>query len=300
MLAFFNESFVKELINMRQLKCGQRLLDLSTTQVMGILNVTPDSFSDGGQLYSGQALLLDQVMRRAEKMVEDGASILDIGGESTRPGAAVVGLQEEMDRVLPAVERITKELDVVISVDTSSPELMREAAQAGAGLINDVRALGRKGAIEVVAESGLPVCLMHMQGDPATMQSRPIYEDVLDEVESFLLSQAENCINAGIGRDQIILDPGFGFGKTVEHNLRLMNNVARIRELGFPVLIGTSRKSMIGAVLGKDVNERLSGSLATIAIAVMQGAEIVRVHDVAETSDVVKMTRAVMDETVKV
>ncbi len=285
---------------MFQLTCGQRQLDLSMTQVMGILNVTPDSFSDGGQLYTGRALLLDQVLLRAEKMVADGASILDVGGESTRPGAEKVGLQEEMDRVLPAVERIAQELDVVISVDTSSPELMTEAAACGAGLINDVRALGRDGALKAAADSGLPVCLMHMQGSPATMQARPEYDDVLDEVAGFLQQRAQACIAAGISPDQIILDPGFGFGKTVEHNLRLMNNVSHLKKLGFPVLIGTSRKSMFGAVLGREVDARLAGSLATVAIAVMQGAEIVRVHDVAETMDVVRMVRAVMAESVEV
>ena len=284
---------------MRQLVCGERQLDLSNTQVMGILNVTPDSFSDGGQLYTGSTLLLDQVMRRAENMLRDGASILDIGGESTRPGAAVVGLQEEMDRVLPVVERIAKELDVVISVDTSSPSVMTEAAAVGAGLLNDVRALGREGAIKAASATGLPICLMHMQGSPATMQDRPEYDDVLDDVEDFLAQRVKDCEAAGIDSDRLILDPGFGFGKTVEHNLRLMNNITHLRNMGFPVLIGTSRKSMIGAVLGRDVDQRLAGSLATVAMAVMQGAEIIRVHDVAETMDVVKMTRAMMHESVE-
>ncbi|EAR59766.1 dihydropteroate synthase [Neptuniibacter caesariensis] len=284
---------------MRQLVCGERQLDLSNTQVMGILNVTPDSFSDGGQLYTGSTLLLDQVLRRAENMLRDGASILDIGGESTRPGAAVVGLQEEMDRVLPVVERIAKELDVVISVDTSSPEVMTEAAAVGAGLLNDVRALGREGAIKAASATGLPICLMHMQGSPATMQDRPSYDDVLDDVEDFLAQRVKDCEAAGIDSDRLILDPGFGFGKTVEHNLRLMNNITHLRNMGFPVLIGTSRKSMIGAVLGRDVDQRLAGSLATVAMAVMQGAEIIRVHDVVETMDVVKMTRAMMRESVE-
>ena len=284
---------------MRQLVCGERELDLSNTQVMGILNVTPDSFSDGGQLYTGSTLLLDQVLRRAENMLRDGASILDIGGESTRPGAAVVGLQEEMDRVLPVVERIAKELDVVISVDTSSPELMTEAVAVGAGLLNDVRALGREGALKAASATGLPICLMHMQGSPATMQDRPEYDDVLDDVEDFLAQRVKDCEAAGINSDRLILDPGFGFGKTVEHNLRLMNNITHLRNMGFPVLIGTSRKSMIGAVLGRDVDQRLPGSLATVAMAVMQGAEIIRVHDVAETMDVVKMTRAMMRESVE-
>ncbi|MCP4597741.1 dihydropteroate synthase [Neptuniibacter sp.] len=285
---------------MRILNCGQYQLDLSKTHVMGILNVTPDSFSDGGNLYSGEGLLLDKVLHRAEKMLADGATILDIGGESTRPGAVAVSLQEEMDRVLPVVERIAAELEVVISVDTSSPEVMTQSAALGAGLINDVRALGREGALKAAAATQLPVCLMHMQGSPATMQDRPVYEDVLDDVEDFLLQRISDCEKAGITKERLILDPGFGFGKTVEHNLRLLNNLQRLKKQGLPLLIGTSRKSMIGAVLGREVDQRLPGSLATVAVAVMQGAEIIRVHDVAETVDVVKMTRAVMAESQEV
>jgi len=285
---------------MRNLNCGQYQLDLSKTHVMGILNVTPDSFSDGGNLYSGEGLLLDKVLHRAEKMLADGATILDIGGESTRPGAVAVSLQEEMDRVLPVVERIAAELEVVISVDTSSPEVMTQSAALGAGLINDVRALGREGALKAAAATQLPVCLMHMQGSPATMQDRPEYEDVLDDVEDFLLQRISDCEKAGITKERLILDPGFGFGKTVEHNLRLLNNLQRLKKQELPLLIGTSRKSMIGAVLGREVDQRLPGSLATVAVAVMQGAEIIRVHDVAETVDVVKMTRAVMAESQEV
>lgn len=284
---------------MRQLKCGQRSLDLSQTQVMGILNVTPDSFSDGGTLYSNQQVSLDNVLRRAETMVASGASILDIGGESTRPGAAAVGLDEELNRVLPVVAKIAAELDVVISVDTSTPQVITESAALGAGLINDVRALGRDGALQAAAKTDLPICLMHMQGSPATMQNAPKYDDVLDDVESFLLQRAKDCAAAGIAKERLLLDPGFGFGKGVAHNLRLMNNITRLRSHGFPLLIGTSRKSMIGAVLGREVEDRLAGSLATVSLAVMQGAEIIRVHDVAETVDVVKMTRAVMDESIQ-
>jgi len=284
---------------MRQLKCGQRSLDLSHTQVMGILNVTPDSFSDGGTLYSNQQVVLDNVLRRAEAMVADGASILDVGGESTRPGAAAVSLDEELSRVLPVVEKIAAELDVVISVDTSTPQVITESAALGAGLINDVRALGREGALQAAANTDLPICLMHMQGSPATMQDAPQYDDVLDDVENFLLQRARDCAAVGIAKERLLLDPGFGFGKSVEHNLRLMNNIERLRSHGFPALIGTSRKSMIGAVLGREVEQRLAGSLATVALAVRQGAEIIRVHDVAETVDVVKMTRAVMDESIQ-
>ncbi|MGI1671946.1 MAG: dihydropteroate synthase [Neptuniibacter sp.] len=281
---------------MYNLQCGHKQLDLSFTQVMGILNVTPDSFSDGGNLYSAESLLLDKVVKRASQMVSDGASILDVGGESTRPGAASVSVQQEMDRVLPVVEKLNAELDVVLSVDTSTPEVMRESARLGAGIINDVRALGREGALEAAAETNLPVCLMHMQGSPATMQDQPEYKDVLEEVTDFLLQRVAACEGSGIDRNKIILDPGIGFGKTVEHNLRIMNNIAHFRAKGMPVLIGTSRKSMLGAVLKREVDQRLAGSLATVAFAVVQGAEIIRVHDVAETVDVVKMTRAMMAE----
>jgi len=282
------------------LHCGRKQLDLSRTQVMGILNVTPDSFSDGGHLCSNTGLKLDKIMSRARQMVEDGAAILDIGGESTRPGAALVSVQEELDRVLPVVEKLNSELDVVLSVDTSTPEVMLAAARLGAGLINDVRALGREGALNAASATGLPVCLMHMQGSPATMQHKPEYRDVLEEVTDFLIQRVVACEKAGIPRNRIILDPGIGFGKTVEHNLRLMNNLAHLKVTGMPVLIGTSRKSMIGAVLNRDVDQRLAGSLATVAYAVAQGAEIIRVHDVAETVDVVKMTTAMMTESEEV
>ncbi len=286
---------------MSQLLCGSKILSLAQTQVMGILNITPDSFSDGGSLYSDKGLLLDQMMRRAEQMIIDGATILDVGGESTRPGARPVGLDEELQRVLPVVERLHAEFDVVISVDTSSAEVIRESAKLGAGLINDVRALGREGALAAAAETDLPICLMHMQGSPATMQERPEYDDVLDDVVAFLEQRVAACETVGIAKERLILDPGFGFGKSIEHNLRLMNNIATLKtRTGLPVLVGTSRKSMIGVVLERDVDQRLSGSLATIALAVMQGAEIVRVHDVAETVDVVKMTQAVLDESLPV
>lgn len=282
------------------LHCGQRQLDLSTTQVMGILNITPDSFSDGGILCSSRGLMLDKVLERASQMVADGASILDIGGESTRPGAISVSVQEELDRVLPVVEKLNAELDVVLSVDTSTPEVIRASAELGAGIINDVRALSRDGALSAASDTGLPVCLMHMQGSPATMQNKPEYEDVLEEVTDFLLQRIAECEAKGISRSRIILDPGIGFGKTVEHNLRLMNNVPHFRSLGMPVLMGTSRKSVIGAVLNREVYQRLAGSLATVAFSVVQGAEIIRVHDVAETVDVVRMTRAMLAESAEV
>lgn len=277
---------------------GARTLNLSRPQVMGIVNVTPDSFSDGGSLYESRKLCVDQAVSRARQMVEDGATFIDVGGESTRPGATPVSLQEEMDRVLPVIERISAEVDVVISVDTSAPELIAEAGRRGAGLINDVRALGREGAIEAAAATGLPVCVMHMQGSPATMQDAPEYEDVLDDVSHFLSHRVRACNNAGITNDQIILDPGFGFGKTVEHNLRLLNNLGQLHCMGLPLLVGTSRKSMIDHVLGRPVDQRLAGGLATVAIGVQQGAQIFRVHDVKDTVDVVRMTEAVLNESV--
>ena len=278
------------------LTCGARQLDLSSTQVMGILNVTPDSFSDGGQLYSDQSLSIDRALKHAELMVAEGATIIDIGGESTRPGADSVSLQEEMDRVLPVLERLNAEVDVVTSIDTSSPELMRAAASLGAGILNDVRALGREGAIEAAASTGLPVCVMHMQGSPATMQRAPSYSDVVAEVQDFLAQQIARCVDAGVERTQVIVDPGFGFGKTLEHNLQLLNRLDRLQELGVPILSGTSRKSMIGNLLDREPDQRLAGGLATVALAVERGARIIRVHDVAATVDCVRMTEAVLRE----
>ena len=278
------------------LNCGARQLDLSSTQVMGILNVTPDSFSDGGQLYNNRSLSIDRALKHTEQMVAEGATIIDIGGESTRPGAEPVSLQEEMDRVLPVLERLSAEVDVVTSIDTSSPELMSAAASLGAGILNDVRALGRDGALDAAASTGLPVCLMHMQGSPATMQRAPSYSDVVAEVQDFLAQQIERCVGAGIDRTQVIVDPGFGFGKTLEHNLQLLNRLDQLLELGVPLLSGTSRKSMIGNLLDREPDQRLAGGLATVALAVERGARIIRVHDVAATVDCVRMTEAVLRE----
>lgn len=283
-------------MNLSAYKFGARTLDLSRSQVMGIVNVTPDSFSDGGTLFAAQKLSVEQAVGRARQMVVDGASIIDVGGESTRPGAAPVSQQEEMDRVLPVVERLQAELDVIVSVDTSSPAVMTAAAAAGAGLINDVRALGREGALQAAAATGLPVCLMHMQGQPATMQAAPCYDDVLEEVSGFLMARVGACQAAGIDAAQIILDPGFGFGKSLQHNLRLLNNLQALQALGLPVLLGTSRKSMIDQVLHRAVNDRLAGSLATVAFGVLKQAAIFRVHDVKETVDVVRMCEAVLSE----
>lgn len=271
-----------------RLPCGSRVLDLSRPQVMGILNVTPDSFSDGGRFAA-----LDAALRHAEAMVVAGATLIDVGGESTRPGAAVVGLQEELDRVLPVVERIAAELDVVISVDTSTPQLMRQAAALGAGMINDVRSLRREGALQAAVDSGLAVCLMHMRGEPQSMQDAPHYQDVLVEVGDFLDERRQACLSAGISGDRLVLDPGFGFAKTLEHNLSLFRRLEQLHALGCPLLVGVSRKSMIGKVLGREVDERLAGSLALAALAVAKGAQILRVHDVRETVDVVRMVNAV-------
>jgi dihydropteroate synthase len=278
------------------LKCGNKSLDLSHAHVMGILNVTPDSFSDGGKVYQGNSLSVEAALMSAAEMVDDGATIIDIGGESTRPGAAPVSPDEELARVIPVIERISKELDIVISVDTSTPEVMREAALFGVGLINDVRSLAREGALNGAVNTGLPVCLMHMKGSPVDMQNMPSYSNVLEEVIGYLQAQVERCVAAGISREQIILDPGFGFGKTLEHNLQLLNRLDEFHQLGLPLLVGTSRKSMIGQALNRDVDQRLSGSLATVAMAIMKGAKIIRVHDVKETVDVVNMVQTVMNE----
>lgn len=275
----------------RLLHCGERVLDLRYPQVMGILNVTPDSFSDGGRFVSVPAAL-----EQAARMVAEGASIIDVGGESTRPGAAPVSEQEEVDRVVPVVERLRQELDVTISVDTSTARVISEAARAGAHLINDVRALQRPGALEAAAKSHLPVCLMHMQGEPGTMQNAPWYDDVVADVVAFLRQRMDACLAAGIARDQLLVDPGFGFGKNLQHNLRLMARLEALQALEAPLLVGVSRKSMVGAVLDRPVDQRLYGSLALAVIAVQKGARIIRVHDVAATVDAVRMTHAVMQE----
>jgi dihydropteroate synthase len=262
---------------------------------MGVINTTPDSFSDGGTLYRSSRLDLERAMVRAREMVAAGAAILDIGGESTRPGAQSVSPGEEMDRVLPLVELIAGELDVVISVDTSTPELMRSAASAGAGLINDVRALTRDGALEAAASTGLPVCLMHMQGEPTTMQAAPQYADVVTEVRDFLLSRVAACERVGIVREQLLLDPGFGFGKSVTHNMQLLRGLPDLAAMGLPLLVGLSRKSIIGKLLGRDVEQRLPASLALAVMAVERGAAIIRTHDVAATADAVAMWAALQE-----
>ena len=277
------------------LQCAGRSLDLSRPVIMGVINTTPDSFSDGGTLYQSARLDLELAMSRAREMVEEGALVLDIGGESTRPGAVAVSSDEEMERVLPLVERIAAELDVIISVDTSSPALMTEAASSGAGMLNDVRALTRKGALEAAAATGLPVCLMHMQGKPDKMQERPAYNDVATEVERFLVARAAACEASGIRRQQLVLDPGFGFGKSVQHNLQLLAALPRLALLGLPLLVGFSRKSMIGELIGREVAQRLPASLGLAVLAAERGAVIIRTHDVAATNDAVAMWTALKE-----
>jgi len=252
---------------------------------MGILNVTPDSFSDGNRFRQKEAAL-----RHAERLCTDGATLLDIGGESTRPGAAEVSVQEEMDRVLPVVEAVLAELDVMVSVDTSKPEVIGAACRAGIHMVNDIRALRLPGALAAVAaDPEVLVCLMHMQGDPQTMQIAPHYGDILAEVHDFLLARTQDCVAAGIRRERLLLDPGYGFGKTLEQNYRLLGQQARLLALGYPLLIGVSRKSMIGNLLDRPVNERLAGSLAAALFAAQAGARIIRVHDVKETCDALRV-----------
>ncbi|MFJ3483494.1 dihydropteroate synthase [Pseudomonas sp. NPDC090202] len=271
-----------------RLPCGNRVLDLSRTHVMGILNITPDSFSDGGRFAQRDAAL-----RHAEAMVAAGATLIDVGGESTRPGARAVSSVEELERVAPMVEAIARELDVVISVDTSTPAVIRETARLGAGLINDVRSLRRDGALDAAVATGLPVCLMHMLGEPTDMQDDPQYVDLVGEVTTFLEERMAQCIAAGIPAEKIVLDPGYGFAKTLDHNLSLFKHMEALHVLGRPLLVGVSRKSMIGKTLDRPVDGRLFGGLALAAMAMIKGARILRVHDVAETVDVVRMIAAV-------
>ena len=257
--------------------------------VMGILNVTPDSFSDGGR-FEGR----DDALRQAQRMLADGADILDLGGESTRPGADAVSVDEEVERVVPVIEALVGITDKPISIDTSKAAVMRAAIAAGATMINDVRALREQGALAAAAELGVPVCLMHMQGQPRTMQQDPDYSNVVEEIAGFLEARADACTNAGIPRERIVLDPGFGFGKTVAHNVELLANLRQLQRLGLPILAGLSRKSTLGRITGRDVDERVPASIAAAVIAVTNGASIVRVHDVAETVDALKVLTAVL------
>jgi dihydropteroate synthase len=280
---------------------GKHHIDLSIPRVMGILNATPDSFSDGGRLQSvtqigGFRVSVDRALQLAEIMLGQGASIIDVGGESTRPGASPVSELEEMERVLPVIEAIATRLDIAISVDTSSPRVMEHAIAAGAGLINDVRALGRQGAMEIAAPSAAAVCLMHMRGQPLNMQEQAEYGSVVDEVLAFLEQRIVVCEKAGIERGRLLVDPGFGFGKTLAHNYELLRHLDRLQVLGLPVLVGLSRKSMIGNVTGRDVEHRLSGGLAATVHAILKGATIIRTHDVAQTVDAIKVHCAIMSD----
>ncbi|OIN07599.1 dihydropteroate synthase [Oceanisphaera psychrotolerans] len=266
------------------LSSTSRSLDLSSPRIMGILNLTPDSFSDGGHFVDRDAAL-----RHALQMVKDGATLIDVGGESTRPGADAVAEQQELDRVIPVLELLRRELDCWISIDTNKAVVMQEAVRAGADLINDIRALREPNALRVAANSGAAVCLMHMQGQPRTMQQAPDYRDVTLEVVDFLQQRLRACDEAGIPRERICLDPGYGFGKRLEHNYELLGKVGQLHQLGLPLLVGMSRKSMLGQLLQRELDERLAGGLAAHLFALSQGAQILRVHDVKEMADAVRV-----------
>jgi len=270
------------------LDCNGRALDIGRVAIMGVLNITPDSFSDGGFFMD-----VDKAVAHARRMVDEGADIIDIGGESTRPGAQPVTATEEIDRVVPVIDAIAREVRVPISIDTSKPQVMQAAVQAGAGLVNDVRALREPDALETAARLGTPVCLMHMKGEPRTMQSNPAYADVVQEVTGFLEARVSAAVQAGIPRNRILVDPGFGFGKSVDHNLELLRRLRELHRLGAPIVAGLSRKSMIGTLLGLPVGERVHASVALAVIAVQNGARLVRVHDVQATRDAVRMWEAV-------
>ncbi|MCE7567338.1 dihydropteroate synthase [Aliivibrio fischeri] len=264
---------------------------LDRSHVMGILNVTPDSFSDGGQFTH-----LDAALKQAEKMVNAGVSFIDIGGESTRPGAPEVSLQEELDRVLPIIEAVHQRFDTWISIDTSKAVVMEEAVKAGADLINDVRALQEPNTLEVAAKANVPVCLMHMQGQPRTMQTNPSYQDLFTDISSFLSERIDACQSVGIAKDKLILDPGFGFGKTLAHNYQLLAELERFHQFGLPLLAGMSRKSMVFKLLDVEPKMAVSGSLACATIAAMKGAQIIRVHDFEQTMDIVKVCQATLEQ----
>ena len=281
-----------DIMNLTTLKldCAGRLLKLDRPLIMGILNVTPDSFSDGGQ-WTGKT----EAIQRALEMQDQGADIIDVGGESTRPGAKAVTLQQELERVIPVIEAIVPQLCVPVSIDSSKAEVMRAAVAAGAGMINDVNALREAGAVKAAAELAVPVCLMHMLGDPRVMQNKPEYDDVAAEVKRFLLARADQCVAGGISRQNIVLDPGFGFGKTFEQNLALFRALPDLVAQGYPVLVGMSRKAMIGQITGKEMADRAPGSITAATLAVGKGAAIVRVHDVAETRDALNVATALWD-----
>lgn len=272
------------------LQFGRHTLTTDRCLVMGVLNVTPDSFSDGGH-FERQ----DIALSRAEQMIAEGADIVDVGGESTRPGAAAVPVQAELDRVAPIVERLCAEFDVPVSIDTSKAEVMRAAARAGACIVNDVRALREEGTLDSVRDLDVGICLMHMLGQPRTMQQAPEYSDVCDEVAAFLQGRVDACVAAGIARERLLVDPGFGFGKTLQHNLDLLRHLERLVHLGLPVVVGMSRKTMLGQLLDRPVDQRLYGGLALAVLARQNGAAVVRTHDVAPTIDVLKVVEAVAE-----
>lgn len=275
-----------------EIKVNQQTIDLTFPHVMGILNMTPDSFSDGGKFNN-----LDAAMYHVDQMIHAGATMIDIGGESTRPGADEVSVEQELERVIPVVEKIAKYFDVWISVDTSKPEVITASAQAGAHLINDIRALTLPRALAAAQKTGLPVCLMHMQGEPRTMQQAPHYQqDIYVEVEQFFTQHIERCVAAGIEREKIILDPGFGFGKNLQHNYRLLAKLEYFHHFGLPLLVGMSRKSMVGQILNVPPLERTIGSVSCAVIAAMKGAKIIRVHDVKETFDALRIVQATLAE----
>mgnify|MGYP001425727644 FL=1 len=273
--------------------CGARTLDLSRPRIMGVLNVTPDSFSDGGQLYRDGRVDTDVLLARAEQMLAEGADILDVGGESTRPGAAAVSEAEELDRVVTAVEALAQHCDTIISVDTSTPSVMAESARCGAGLLNDVRGFRRPQALQAAADSGLALCVMHMQGEPGTMQTAPAYSDVVQDISEFLSLRLADMDAVGIDLDRVVIDPGFGFGKTAEQNFELLARLEALCNQRQPVLVGLSRKSMISSVLDRPPEQRMVASVALALMAVERGARIVRVHDVAATFDALSMWQTI-------
>ena len=283
----------------KTITCGTRTLDLSRPRIMGVLNVTPDSFSDGGQLYRDGRVDTDALLKRAEQMLGEGADILDVGGESTRPGATVVSEAEELDRVATAVEALDQHYDTIISVDTSTPSVMSESAKCGAGLLNDVRGFQRPQALQTAADSGLALCVMHMQGEPDTMQTAPTYSDVVQDIAEFLSQRLAHLGAVGIDLDRVVIDPGFGFGKTAEQNFELLARLEVLSNLGQPVLVGLSRKSMISSVLDRPPEQRMVASVALALMAVERGARIVRAHDVGATLDALSMwqtTRHVLSQ----
>jgi dihydropteroate synthase len=273
---------------MMKLHCGQFKLDLASPRVMGILNVTPDSFSDGGHFSQ-----TDQAIEHAFKLIDEGADILDVGGESTRPNAIPVSLQQELNRVIPVIEALANKINIPISIDTYKPAVMRAAIDAGASIVNDVKALQEEGALDAVANSDVGVCLMHMQGTPQSMQDNPNYSDVVKDVSDFLIKRIGICEKSGIVKERILIDPGFGFGKTRAHNITLIQQLNTLTQLGFPMLVGLSRKSVLGQVTGSDVDARLHASVAAAVISVMKGANVVRVHDVKATVEALKVVTAI-------